>query len=169
MSEPDGAAHHRSLAWLQEALELLSEEQRPPVGAALKQVMGRVSGQQFSEKELGYRKFSDFLQFASQGGLIKILTEPGKDLRVYLRQPTALSAPGPASTFSPNKILRNDLWRALTERQSDRHWVYDRTLGRAVRQRIGMEGDFCEPTRHVSIQAVTSEQESRWMREFAAT
>lgn len=125
------------------------------VGAVLKPQMRRRTGNNFSEHQLGFLKFGDFLRAAERAGFVFIANTPGGDLEVFPSRPggdfqyrtsdwsspahtaTAVAPQPSAEVAKPTIIpsaaplrIRQDFWSAFNSFTP--HWVYDAKSDRAV-------------------------------------
>lgn len=141
-----------------------------PTAAELKiQMLNRMPS--FSEKELGFRKFIDFLNDAQARGLLFVFADNNGHPRVS-HDPVLAQAPvaSPRPPDEPPARMRQDLWSAIVhwEDMSDRFW--DRKERRAVYVPVDGEGAplwNSEPSRFARIAPVTREEHLVWMNEFA--
>ena len=125
----------------------------------------------FSEKELGFRKFLDFLNAAQdQGRLFVFLDDKGHP---RLSNEPVAGHSVPASPIPPDEAptrMRQDLWSAIVhwEDLSDRFW--DRKERRAIYVPVDADGAplwTSEPARFTRITPVSRDQHLVWMNEFA--
>lgn len=141
-----------------------------PTAAELKlQMLSQMPS--FSEKELGFRKFIDFLNDAQTRGHLFVFTDNNGHPRVS-KDPVVAQPPStsPGAPDEPPARMRQDLWSALVhwEDRSDRFW--DRKERRAVY--VPVDGDGAplwnsEPSRFARIAPVTRDEHLAWMHEFA--
>lgn len=63
--------------------DFYSRRRRGCLGAPLKLELRRRSYNTFSEQQLGFLKFADFLRSAQQAGIVRVVPTPGGDLSVF--------------------------------------------------------------------------------------
>ncbi|TFC22095.1 hypothetical protein E3O55_18940 [Cryobacterium sp. MDB1-18-2] len=125
----------------------------------------------FSEKQLGFRKFIDFLREAQAQGRLFVFLDNNGHPRVS-GEPV-LAEPVLPSQIAPEEQpprMRQDLWSSIVhwEDMSDRFW--DRKERRAIYVPVNEAGSplwNSEPDRFARIIPVSRDKHVEWMNEFA--
>jgi hypothetical protein len=139
----------------------------------------------FSELQLGFAKFGDFLRAAERAGVIKMAYTVGGDLEIWPGRPHPSLSPyrsGTAnlpvppqrtnleesafssSTFSLPIRVRDDLWNAFNSFSAQ--WVYDRNIDSARRLPDGGQAEIGPDLIRIPS---GRERTLEWMRSFSRT
>ncbi|AZL75037.1 UPF0158 family protein [Pseudomonas oryziphila] len=166
-------------------LELLSD--RPSeVGARLKQRLNRTllnAGlPAFDEKQLGYRKFTEFLVAELGEHLIVEKPAEGGDIQITLKHPSvaafaALAGQNDTAHSSsakplPVRLIRGDIWQAFTHLNEHRKRYLDRASGKVLHfldseaTNVALVAET--PERFVEIPRVDADTQLSWMQQFLA-
>lgn len=149
--------HSRSL--LVQVVETLYSERHSPVPGALvkAQIISEASkqGSSFSEKELGFTGFADFVR-----------ATPGIGIQIRMGSDMLLAPSGAAETLSayarPLPLLRRDFWRAFIEFPvPNTVRLYDE-----VEDKILYE-DAATQRKGMLIEPVSRDTQIQWRRQFA--
>lgn len=153
----------------------------PELGARLKQRLNAAfiaSGLgYFDEKSLGFGKFSDYLS-RMHGDLVQVAREEGVgDILVSLRPESVkrinLPISTPPSTNARSEVIRNDVWQAFANPDSERRRFLNKETGKIVHflaskqspERIEVES---APETFLEILPIATESQLQWMKEFLA-
>ena len=168
---------------------------RPCLGATLKPELYRRSRNDFSEQQLGFPRFGDFLRAAQAGGYIQLTSTPGGDVAAWpmgVRVSTLAPRSNPwsssparsalasnqtvrdwslSSSRSPVRV-RQDLWNAFNSFYAT--WVYDPAADIAFREsqaaRVADEQMSFGPVRPDLVKIPSGrDRVVEWMRSFANT
>lgn len=158
------------------------------LGARLKPELRRRTRQNFSEQQLGFAKFGDFLRAAERAGVIHLAFTPGGDLEAwparerasvlkpelpsgnsYLPQPIT---PPRALPIPPTAAIRvrDDLWNAFNSFTG--LWVYDpktdiaRRIPESAGSRAGLETQLVPDLVRIPS---GRDRVIDWMRSFSGT
>jgi hypothetical protein len=147
---------------------------QPCLAARLKIELRRRSGFTFSEQQLGFAKFGDFLRAAESAGFVRVQETPGGDLRVFPADPQSSATPSQIRVeFKPQSTpgvsiptnVRQDLWNAFNSLSDS--WVYDRSQDIAFKWH-GIEGQ-APPEAATQLIRIPSGKNNLlgWMKAFA--
>lgn len=175
-NDDDSVNSRRSEAFdvLVSAVETLTKVGRPPTASEVRLEMGSLTYGGFKLKELGYKRFRDFLQDAEVHSRIRIDPTRAGDIAVV------------PFNFFENKseklaAIRTDLWKAFTEWNSDLDRWYSLKNDRAFilpREEAKLEprgfrelrSDLQDdPDNYISIQPVPVKTQIEWMKQFASS
>lgn len=166
-------------------LELLSD--RPSeVGARLKQRLNRTllnAGlPAFDEKQLGYRKFTEFLVAELGEHLIVEKPVEGGDIQITLKHSSVVASAALAGKSDtahsssvkplPVRLIRGDIWQAFTHLNEHRKRYLDRASGKVLHfldseaTNIALVAEA--PERFVEIPRVDADTQLSWMQQFLA-
>lgn len=150
----------------------------PELGARLKQRLNAAFVANgfgyFDEKSLGYGKFTDYL-YREHGDLVHLERKEGVgDILVSLRTESkrvSISASSNPLKSERAKVVRNDVWQAFANPDSERKRFLNRDTGRIVHfiaskqspERAEVESF---PDIFLEISPVPSERQLEWMSEF---
>jgi hypothetical protein len=159
---------------------------RSRLGAKLKLELKRRTYNNFSEQQLGFAKFGDFLRAAENAKVIQLTWSPGGDLEAWppnvstsqltlrpvlqrLSSPQSVAAPLLTPMVNPIKLpsvirVRQDLWNAFNSFSSS--WVYDRAKDLAYKLPLNQAPDS-EHSKETTPISGGRERVLKWMREFS--
>jgi hypothetical protein len=181
--QPTSDALTEAFHLLDSSVQFLCASGRRCLGARLKPELRRRS-YAFSEQQLGFLKFAEFLRAAQRAGIIQLAYTTGGDLEVWpgpaasqsIHRPSTpiesaiTSWPRPATRYSPPARpgaairVRDDLWRAFNSFSPQ--WMYDRNTD--VARRLTDAPDIETGPDLVRIPA-GRDRLLGWMRSFADT
>jgi hypothetical protein len=169
-----------AVALLREVIADLQGRGRTTMAAGIKpQLQRRSPG--FDEQQLGFEKFSEFLQYAAQKGAVELDRSRGQ-LVVMLPGSTALepvAAVRRRGSARRRPHIRPDLWEAFTNWGDYWRRAWDKEQQVAVRVPLSpAEGEDPSTTslrtlldeqseRFVPIDGIPETEQVEWMREFA--
>ena len=157
----------------------LLNNRSPEFGARLKQQLSiafeRNGYGRFDEKAFGHIKFSDFLQNAF-GDIVSIERRDGAgDILVYLKRPQFTPSLEQAPLAQPSVTVlpkvRNDVWQAFVNSDTNRKRFINRTTGTV---RHYLQSESCEarneveasPGEFIEIRPIDVDTQCEWMRSF---
>jgi len=158
---------------LRDEVAKLNQGSRVPTAAGLKSSLQR-NYQDFNERELGYKRFIEFLEDAQAHGYVSVLRDSFGHPRIY---PTgAATAIAKVAISEPDAVamgshrLRSDVWRAVIDWEENYTRAWDRRVGRAFMYPAddGSTPPWTkQPDRFVQITPISQETQIGWMKEFA--
>lgn len=153
---------------------------RRSYGASIKPELMRRLGGEFSEWDLHYQSFAEFLHAAADARAVDVYKAPkGPDWEAVPRGRTPLAAAWVEADRRPPGRVRPDLWTCFVDWREQMLRIYDREADRAyVLPRLPPGHEPAEQAslrrryhvdreRFVEIPNVSFETHVRWMREFA--
>lgn len=174
------ASADAAVALLREVIADLQARGRTTMAAGVKpQIQRRSPG--FDEQQLGFEKFSEFLQYAAQQGAVELDRSRGQPVVLLpgsaARQPRVV--PGRLGSVRRRPHIRRDLWEAFTNWGDYWRRAWDKERQIAVRVQLSpAEGEDASTTslrtlldeqsdRFVAIDGISEAEQVEWMREFA--
>jgi hypothetical protein len=185
---PTNDALNNAFQLLASAVRDVHSKGRPCLAARLKPELRRRTNFSFSEQQLGFAKFGDFLRLAQNAGFIQLTPTPGGDWEVWPPGAARNFQPAPEPVFQgtafpsaqivhhseespiPRGIVRvrPDLWNAFNSFSSG--WVYDRQKDMAYREHPGTSSTGgSEQAAGVDLIPIPAGRDRvvEWMRSFA--
>jgi hypothetical protein len=178
MNENRASPSHSAVS---QVLTQLLSIHSPELGARLKQRLNAAfvaSGRgYFDEKSLGFAKFSHYLS-RMHGDLVKVAHEDGiGDILVSLRPDlgsrlNVLLSP-PPSKNTRSEVIRNDVWQAFANPDSERKRFLNKKTGKIVhfiaskQSPERLEVESAKET-FLEILPIATERQLEWMTEFLA-